>query len=443
MKYLVVLLVMVGFCSLSAQALTIYTDMAAGDNPFVLFKEKPSFTPSTDAASIDTWTQKTTGTVGGRCSGGLMTVSGAMRLYAFGGFGAVHTYYDLNSNTWSTSAAAPPYTTNNSGFCVYNNMLYIFGSYGNHKHVMVYNPTTNAWTTKSDIPDTYCNSYWYTQACAPIGGGKILIAGGSNAKYGTPCATAVVYDTASDSYTLAASMPAARYYATPAFFNGMAYVIGGYSTESSVYIYNPNTNTWSTGPSVPSAKFSRCGAAVNGNGLFYYGGSNYNGNARSVYALFYGSETAWQTDTSLPSTYTNAGVSPMAGGWDYNLIIAGGGDSGSTYGDCYIGTGHSVGFETSNYSRFLPEQTGLTTIGPNPFRDYLRIGYKLISSDHMKMVNISLYDLRGKKVATVVNENRAEGQHAFFFKDKLTAGVYIIKMSVNNTLVGTKKVVSL
>jgi len=56
--------------------------------------------------------------------------------------------------------------------------------------------------------------------------------------------------------------------------NGLVYVVGGATTSTSVninQIYNPETDTWTTGPPMPTARFVTAGAVVN-NILYVIGG---------------------------------------------------------------------------------------------------------------------------------------------------------------------------
>jgi N-acetylneuraminic acid mutarotase len=72
-----------------------------------------------------------------------------------------------------------------------------------------------------------------------------------------------------------ASMPAARQEIATAVLNGLIYVIGGYDSTgqstSSVFVYDPQSNTWSTAASLPIANNHGAAAVANGR-LFAFGG---------------------------------------------------------------------------------------------------------------------------------------------------------------------------
>ena len=70
-------------------------------------------------------------------------------------------------------------------------------------------------------------------------------------------------------------MPAARQEIATAVFNGLIYVIGGFDSAGqstdSVFVYNPQSNSWSTAASLPIVNNHGAAAAANGQ-LFAFGG---------------------------------------------------------------------------------------------------------------------------------------------------------------------------
>jgi len=74
---------------------------------------------------------------------------------------------------------------------------------------------------------------------------------------------------------------------------------------------------------------------------------------------------------------------------------------------------------------------------PNPFRDQLTIPFTLPESHSSYKVNISVYDLTGKKVTLLIDENYASGYYTVNWnslEDKAVVGkgIYILKMVVNS-----------
>ena len=69
---------------------------------------------------------------------------------------------------------------------------------------------------------------------------------------------------------------------------------------------------------------------------------------------------------------------------------------------------------------------------PNPFNPSTKISYELKETGR---VIIKVYDLLGRDVMTLVNEEQKAGTHEINFEnnsDKLSGGMYIYKMVFNN-----------
>jgi len=64
---------------------------------------------------------------------------------------------------------------------------------------------------------------------------------------------------------------------------------------------------------------------------------------------------------------------------------------------------------------------------PNPFNPSTKISYQLAKSGY---VTLKVYDILGREVATLVNENQIEGVHsAVFDASRLASGVYLYRLT--------------
>lgn len=130
-----------------------------------------------------------------------------------------------------------------------------------------YNPSTNTWTTKSLMPTPRSNF-----AIATVGG-KIYCFGGITAidDKGRQITNAVeVYNPTTDTWTIKSDMPTQRWDVQANVINGKIYLMGGYKPENTSYsealtdlneVYDPKNDSWSTAKQVPiAASFS--GSAV-------------------------------------------------------------------------------------------------------------------------------------------------------------------------------------
>jgi N-acetylneuraminic acid mutarotase len=136
---------------------------------------------------------------------------------------------------------------------VFNNNLFILGGFdipgGNAiTDIWEFDPSTNAWAQKGAtlpvplgyIPTTTIGNLIYTGGGSDITGGIL-----------TDTTNSFVYDPVADSISTIAAIPRATGETRALNFNGQMYVMGGGRTapnpSNEVDIYDPGTDTWSTG----------------------------------------------------------------------------------------------------------------------------------------------------------------------------------------------------
>jgi len=86
--------------------------------------------------------------------------------------------------------------------------------------------------------------------------------------------------------------------------------------------------------------------------------------------------------------------------------------------------GNFTSVETDNQT---PEKYYITQNYPNPFNPSTKIEFNLPQSGH---TNISVFDITGREVASLVNGNMSSGKHQLDFNaNNLPAGVYIYKIT--------------
>lgn len=77
---------------------------------------------------------------------------------------------------------------------------------------------------------------------------------------------------------------------------------------------------------------------------------------------------------------------------------------------------------------------------PNPFNPSTAIKYQIPTASH---VMLKVYDILGREVETLVNENKSAGQYSVTFNSsKLASGVYLYRIQAGN-YVETKKMILL
>jgi hypothetical protein len=90
-----------------------------------------------------------------------------------------------------------------------------------------------------------------------------------------------------------------------------------------------------------------------------------------------------------------------------------------------------------NQSEVIPDEFKLYQNYPNPFNPSTTIKYSIpsVGTSSMKSVQLKLYDILGKEVATLINEKQNPGIHHYTFSIlnyKLSSGVYFYQLRAGN-----------
>jgi Kelch motif/Galactose oxidase, central domain len=220
--------------------------------------------------------------------------------------------YDIATDTWSTGAPMPDVRAfMASGY--FNGKIYLVGGYstGNISPAFLqtweYDPVANTFATKTSIP-----------AAAGFGGagsgvinGHLYVAGGRDSN-NLDLATTWDYDIAADTWTQRADLPSANNVPGSAVIGGTLWQFGGGNpfkgsvampfagkravqipdTTNALVIYDPVSDSWTSGPSLSQQRSFPAGAAV---------GST---------AVAVGGYTGIDTTTSVEINVTTGGVCP-------------------------------------------------------------------------------------------------------------------------------------
>jgi hypothetical protein len=94
---------------------------------------------------------------------------------------------------------------------------------------------------------------------------------------------------------------------------------------------------------------------------------------------------------------------------------------------------------SDNKDNILPPSFSLQQNYPNPFNPITTINYSLYNSG---LVTIKVYDILGREVTTLVNENKPAGNYSVQFNSaKNASGVYFYRMGFGSYLQVKKLVV--
>jgi hypothetical protein len=96
---------------------------------------------------------------------------------------------------------------------------------------------------------------------------------------------------------------------------------------------------------------------------------------------------------------------------------------------------NTVGVENEDQ---IPTQYSLSQNYPNPFNPSTKIKYQMPKSG---LTTLKIYDILGKEVATLVNENKMAGYYEINFDaSQLASGIYIYQLKANDFVFSKKMI---
>jgi N-acetylneuraminic acid mutarotase len=219
--------------------------------------------------------------------------------------------YNIATNTWSTGATMPgPRQQMAAGY--YNGKIYVAAGYSNGNPgsetntIWEYDPVANTWnTSRANMPASVSGPGY------GIINGHLYVAGGRNTTFAN-LNTLYDYDIVANTWTQRANLPTAVNVPGSTVICGKLWVFGGGSpffgsgalhtfgengvqlpdTANTLQIYNPATNTWTSGPSLNQQRSFSAGTHL--------------GNT----AIAIGGYTGTTTTTSVEINVTTSGCGP-------------------------------------------------------------------------------------------------------------------------------------
>lgn len=185
--------------------------------------------------------------------------------------------YDIASDTWSAGAMAPPPVRSEGAAVTHGGNFYAVGGRpvaAVGARLERYTVAADTWATLTPLPTARAG------LGAAVVGDAIYAIGGRTTD--SPCAggalTAVErYDIASDTWTAVAPLPAALSDVAAIEHGGKIFVFGGCTSAGirvdTLFIYNPTTDSWSPGATMPVARAALYQVGIKGNEIYVMGGT--------------------------------------------------------------------------------------------------------------------------------------------------------------------------
>ncbi len=351
--------------------------------------------------------------------------------YVGGGIGSKEFYkFDPTNDSWTKLADIPSGFNRGWAFSfVINGIGYVCGgdktgSFDVYKDVRAYDPATDTWTQKADLPIAMDGAF----ACSVNGKGYVI--GGFNGS--AAVSTTYEYNPSTDSWITKASYPGGQAIFPSGFvINNKIYVglgsISGMAGSKLFYEYNPATNAWNQKATFPGSARQACiGFAVGNVGYIGGGEENYSAMYYDFYKYNPYADT-WTKDNSLNMQNGTAAA------WCSSFVI------GTT---AYYGLGASFAGGNLSYSNKF-YKTSLTVginenqteinvkIFPNPTAEKLNI----VLPEGYIPSNYKIYNTIGKKCININTESN------ILDISSLKSGVYLLEVSNQEASYWTKFIV--
>ncbi len=364
------------------------------------------------------------------------------RIYVFGGYSSAPNYpsnvtaraYDPKANTWTTLASLPQGTRGAAATVGKTGLIYVIAGVAGGvgcclNNNQVYNTTSNTWASKAVIP-----SGVFASAAATGDDGRIYVFGGSKNTEGNSYTYAndftlslvQIYNPQTDTWTTGNPMPTGRWeQGAVKAQDGLIYVMGGINNNTVtpyaiVERYDPYLNSWT--PAAPMPRPSGFfGSTLGPDGLIYvFGGSRYwgiwfGGRQYNTVEAYDPTSNTWYDVGTMPSRTQEDGAALAPDG---RMFVIGG--ANATSGGLQVS--NIVQVATINWGS-SPAVAYINSITPNPVRQGANVTFTGSATDSQSAV--VAYKWRSSISGTI-------GTTATFSTASLPVGTHNIYLSVQD-----------
>ena len=351
--------------------------------------------------------------------------------------------YDAATDSWALKANLPQKLCGSSAGTV-NDKIYviggstsIFGSGHVVGSVYEYNPVSDSWMGKSNIPTPLMF------ATSAVVNGKIYVIGGCPFGLNSAYKSVYEYDSATDTWAQKSDMPTARFLASATAVDGKIYVFGGMPNLygngfSTVEVYDPSADTWNVKENMPIPRCAHSSSAVNGY-IYIFSGGERMGTVNNNVLEYNPTDAIWSTKTSIPTPRVGLAACFIEG----KIYVIGGMDISNirlSKVEAYDPSIDITGVEEQNNSENTPVDYLLYQNYPNPFNPTTKLSWQLPVGSRQ---TLKIYDVLGRELATLVNEYKLAGKYEVEFDaSNLSSGIYFYQIKAGN-FIQTRKMILL
>lgn len=360
-------------------------------------------------------------------------------------------WYDPAGDTYSPAASLPHGRWSGKLLRV-KDSLYLIGSIDStfisaDGFVFKYSLTENTWTQKTTMPAPYVHE----SASTVVNDSTIIVIGGSTNAFLNPINIVRVYNPLKDSWRSLSGTSVFPVNNTSAHAECLRpdtvnyiFVLGGYGSGALNTVFKGTVSYgFSDSISISWTLFDTLNAGLFGQPIYRVAGAKWNNTAlfgpglngastvNSIWGLtLYGdTDHVWtKFEPGSPDSSANISSFAVKSGADTNYFFMFGGFKNpnivSSAGRYTFATPPPPPIGINNNSGNVPDKFMLWQNYPNPFNPETKIKFSVPAGEN-RQIKLTVYDITGKEVSTLVNEVLRTGLYEASFNGiKLSSGVY-------------------
>lgn len=372
-----------------------------------------------------------------------LDVGGSPKVYSTGGNTNLSEIdeFDVGTETWTVSSATLSTPAQRHAAVACNGLVYIAGgcdaSFNAINNMQEFDPVAGTVTEVTPLPTArhFLGAVCWKDTLIYVMGGQ------SGSSYFN---VVEIYDPATDSWTTGTAMPITNRSFACGIFGDTIYVAGGYNgayvTGAWMGIINPSDPTqitWTAIADIPTGASgqpgrSRIQGACDANGYFYFVGGDDHGTVGVDCWYYDPGDASWHQQPDKPTAMSNTQAAVFVNDLDGGTFFCAGGYTGApgnaTEGLVNLG---QFGVAERPDNNQVISNFGFVNV-TNPTKGAANISFITPISGH---VTLKVYDGMGRYVETLVNSTKPAGINTVTWNtDNLANGVYFFHLeAADNT----------